>query len=83
MGIVLEPPGIDEDLREIWRDLGRAAVAILPSWARDLYGWDAPPAEAAERVPVRQLLGVLDFAFESLPGVLEARRRIDARMRAA
>jgi hypothetical protein len=32
---------------------------------------------------VRQILGVLDIAFESLPGVLEARRRIDTRMRAA
>jgi len=34
-----------------------------------------------EREPVRQLLGALDLAFESLPGVLEARRRIELRMR--
>jgi hypothetical protein len=36
-----------------------------------------------EREPVRQLLGALDLAFESLPGVLDARRRIELRIRAA
>jgi hypothetical protein len=41
-----------------------------------------PPAEALEREAVRQLLGVLDLGFESLPGVLEARQRIELRMRA-
>jgi len=35
-----------------------------------------------EREPVRQLLGALDLAYESLPGVLETRRRIELRMRA-
>lgn len=83
MAIVLDPPGLDEDMRELWHDLGRVAVGILPDWARDLYGWGATPPEELEREPVRQLLGVLDIAFESMPGVLEARRRIDARMRAA
>jgi len=34
-----------------------------------------------EREPVRQLIGALDFAFESLPGVLEARERIELRTR--
>jgi hypothetical protein len=41
-----------------------------------------PPPETLEREPVRQLLGVLDFAFESQPGVIEARRRIELRIRA-
>jgi hypothetical protein len=47
-----------------------------------MYGFDAPPAELMERESVRQLLGALDLAFESLPGVLEARQRIELRMRA-
>jgi hypothetical protein len=34
-----------------------------------------------EREPVRQLIGALDIAFESLPGVMEARERIELRMR--
>jgi uncharacterized protein (DUF2236 family) len=82
MAIVLDPPGLDDDTRELWHDVGRVAVGSLPDWARSLYGWEAPPPEELEREPVRQLIGVLDFAFESLPGVLEARRRIELRMRA-
>jgi hypothetical protein len=30
---------------------------------------------------VRQLIGALDLGFESLPGVMEARERIELRMR--
>lgn len=81
IGIVLDPPGLDPETRDLWRDLGRVAVGTLPRWARDMYGFEAPPAELMEREPVRQLLGALDLAFESLPGVLEARRRVDLRMR--
>ncbi len=83
MAIVLDPPGLDPDTRDLWHDVGRVAIGGLPDWARELYGWEAPPPEELEREPVRQLIGVLDFAFESLPGVLEARRRIELRMRAA
>jgi uncharacterized protein (DUF2236 family) len=83
MAIVLDPPGLDDDTRELWHDVGRVAVGTLPEWARSLYGWEPPPPAELEREPVRQLIGVLDFAFESLPGVLEARRRIELRMRAA
>jgi uncharacterized protein (DUF2236 family) len=82
MEVVLDPPELDGDLRELWHDVGRVAVGSLPEWARRLYGWPAPPPQALEREPVRQLIGVLDLAFESQPGVLEARRRIDLRMRA-
>jgi len=81
MSVVLDPPGLDEDTRELWHDAGRIAVGSLPEWARDLYGWEAPPSESLEREPVRQLLGVFDLAFESYPGVLDARRRIELRMR--
>ncbi|TMD76055.1 MAG: DUF2236 domain-containing protein [Chloroflexi bacterium] len=67
IGVVLDPPDLDAE--------------TLPDWAREMYGFAAPPAELMEREPVRQLLGALDLAFESLPGVLEARRRIELRMR--
>ena len=82
IGVVLDPPDLDEEMRDLWRDLGQVAVGTLPDWAREMYGFNKPPTELMEREPVRQLLGALDLAFESLPGVLEARRRIELRMRA-
>jgi uncharacterized protein (DUF2236 family) len=82
IGVVLQPPDLDAEMRDLWHDLGQVAVGTLPAWAREMYGFDAPPAELMEREPVRQLLGALDLAFESLPGVLEARQRIELRMRA-
>ena len=81
IGIVLDPPGLDADTRELWHDLGRVAVGTLPAWARSMYGFEETPPELMEREPVRQLIGALDFAFESFPGVLEARERIELRMR--
>ena len=82
IGVVLDPPDLDDDMRDLWHDLGQVAVGTLPAWAREMYGFDAPPAELMEREPVRQLLGALDLGFESLPGVLEARQRIELRTRA-
>jgi hypothetical protein len=58
------------------------AVGTLPAWARSMYGFDEPPKELMERESVRQLIGALDFAFETFPGVLEAREQIELRMRA-
>jgi uncharacterized protein (DUF2236 family) len=81
IAIILDPPGLDQATRELWHDLGQVAVGTLPAWARTMYGFDEPPRELMEREPVRQLIGALDFAFESLPGVLEARERIELRMR--
>jgi uncharacterized protein (DUF2236 family) len=81
MAIVLDPPGLDEATRELWHDVGQVAIGTLPEWAREMYGFDAPPPETLERDPVRQLLGALDLAFESIEGVLEARRRIELRLR--
>jgi uncharacterized protein (DUF2236 family) len=81
IGIVLDPPGLDDDTRELWHDLGRVAAGTLPAWARSMYGFEETPPELMEREPVRQLIGALDFAFESLPGVLEARERIELRTR--
>jgi uncharacterized protein (DUF2236 family) len=82
IAIVLDPPGLDAATSELWHDLGQVAVGTLPTWARLMYGFDVPPPEMMEREPVRQLIGALDFAFESFPGVLEARERIELRMRA-
>src|SRR5712692_2009724 len=81
IAIVLDPPGLDEDTRELWHDLGQVAVGTLPAWARSMYGFPEPPPRLMEREPVRQLIGALDFAFESFPGVLEAREQIELRMR--
>jgi uncharacterized protein (DUF2236 family) len=81
IAIVLDPPGLDPDTRELWHDLGQVAVGTLPAWARSMYGFEEPPPQMMEREPVRQLIGALDFAFESFPGVLEARERIELRMR--
>ncbi len=81
IAIVIDPPGLDDETRDLWRDLGQVAVGTLPAWARSMYGFAEPPPELMEREPVRQLIGALDFAFESLPGVLEARERIELRTR--
>lgn len=82
IAIVLDPPDLDADTSDLWRELGQVAVGTLPDWARDMYGFARPPDELMERESVRQLLGALDLAFESLPGVLEARQRIELRTRA-
>src|SRR5215472_8490614 len=82
IGYVLDPPDLEGDTHETWRELGQVAIGTLPGWVRALYGFAAPTPEALEREAVRQLLGVLDLGFESLPGVLEARERIELRVRA-
>jgi uncharacterized protein (DUF2236 family) len=82
IGVVLDPPQLAEDLRELWHDVGQVAIGTLPPWALAMYGFAAPPSETMEREPVRQLIGALDVAFEALPGVLEARQRIELRTRA-
>jgi uncharacterized protein (DUF2236 family) len=81
IALVLDPPWLDDEMRDLWRDLGQVAIGTLPDWARSMYGFDAPPPESMEREPVRQLIGAMDFAFESMPGVMEARERIELRMR--
>jgi uncharacterized protein (DUF2236 family) len=92
IGVLLDPDfsspgggegrGGDAELRDLYRDLAQVAVGTLPDWAREMYGYTRPPAEVMEREGVRQLLGALDIAFESLPGVIEARQRIELRIRA-
>ena len=82
IAIVLDPPQLEVETRELWHDLGQVAVGTLPDWARQMYGFARPPDDLLEREPVRQLLGALDVAMEGQPGVLEARERIELRMRA-
>jgi uncharacterized protein (DUF2236 family) len=82
MAYLLDPPGLDEEVAEIWQDVRDAAVAVLPRWARQMYGFAAPPPlTSGRRSEIRQSLGVLDAMFLSQPGVLEARQRITLRMR--
>ncbi|MGO8726432.1 MAG: oxygenase MpaB family protein [Streptosporangiaceae bacterium] len=84
MAYLLDPPGLDEDIADIWQDVRDAAITCLPDWAREMYGYHAPePLTPARRTEIRQALGILDAAFLGEPGVLEARQRITARMRAA
>jgi uncharacterized protein (DUF2236 family) len=83
MAYLLDPPGMDPDLAEIWQDIRDGAVASLPDWARDLYGYEAPPLTPARREEIRQALGVLDVVYLGEPGVLEARQRVALRIRAA
>jgi uncharacterized protein (DUF2236 family) len=84
VGYLLDPPGMDDEITEIWLDIREGAIGSLPDWARQLYGFpEQPPLTAARRLEIRQALGVLDAVFLGEPGVLEARQRIALRMRSA
>lgn len=84
MAYLLDLPGLDEDIAAIWQDVRDGAVAALPEWARQMYGFtQADPLSASRRTEIRQALGVLDAAFLGEPGVLEVRQRLALRMRAA
>jgi uncharacterized protein (DUF2236 family) len=81
---LLDPPGLDPGIAEIWQDIRDGAIAATPGWAREMYGYRTPPdLTPARRTEIRQALGVLDAVFLGEPGVLEARQRITLRMRAA
>ncbi len=83
MAYLLDPPGLGEDLAEIWQDIRAGAIGSLPQWACELYGYQREPMTDQRRNEIRQALGVLDAVFLGEPGVLEARQRIAARVRAA
>ena len=80
MGYLLDPPGLDGEVAGFWQDVRDAAVAVLPDWARQMYGYSAPPLPAGRRAAIRQSLGVLDAMFLGEPGVLEARQRLTLQM---
>jgi uncharacterized protein (DUF2236 family) len=83
MAYLLDPPGLDEEVADIWQDIRDGVVAALPDWAREMYGYQAPPLTPARQTEIRQALGVLDAVYLGEPGMLEARQRITLRMRAA
>ena len=84
MAYLLDPPGLDPDVAEIWQDIREGTIASLPDWARDMYGYSmACPLTDARRTEIRQALGILDTVFLGEPGVLEARQRLALRRRAA
>jgi len=84
MGYMLDPAGMGEEIAELWQDIRDGAIAALPEWARDVYGYPAPSAiTPARRTEIRQTLGVFDTVFLAEPGVLEARQRLTLRMRSA
>jgi uncharacterized protein (DUF2236 family) len=83
MAYLLDPPGLDEDIAEIWQDIRDGAVCALPDWAAGLYGYAVPALTEAARTQIRQALGVLDVVYLGEPGVLEARERLTLRTRAA
>ena len=70
-----------------------AAIATLPGWAIGLYAEKVAgmpsgtrrsgSSDAEARTAVRQALGVMDAVFLGEPGVLEARQRLQLRIRQA
>jgi len=83
MAYLLDPPGLDEDVAEIWADIRDGVLAVLPAWALEMYGYPPQSLTEARQTEIRQALGVFDAVFLGEPGVLEARQRITLRMRAA
>jgi uncharacterized protein (DUF2236 family) len=83
MAYLLDPPGLDEDVAEIWADIRDGVLAVLPAWALEMYGYPPRSLTEARQTEIRQALGVFDAVFLGEPGVLEARQRITLRMRAA
>jgi uncharacterized protein (DUF2236 family) len=78
---LLDTFAADPDLSDFWRQLADAANASMPRWVLDMYGH--PGEFRVDRDEVRQVLGVLDALYLGEPGVLEARQRIELRMRQA
>lgn len=84
---LLDPPGLDEDLAGLWSEIRDGVLTVLPDWAADRYGFPRPSPDpralAARRGEIRQALGVLDAVTLGEPGVLEARQRVELRIRRA
>lgn len=84
MAWLLDPPGMEEELAELWQHIRDAAAAALPDWARDMYRCLLPAQlTPGRRTEIRQALGVLDAAILGQPGVVEARQRLTLRVRSA
>jgi len=83
MAYLLDPPGLDEDVAEIWADIKEGVLAVLPAWALEMYGYPPQSLTEARQTEIRQALGVLDAVCLGEPGVFEAWQWITLRMRAA
>jgi uncharacterized protein (DUF2236 family) len=86
---LLDPPGLDDDIAGLWSEIRDGVLTVLPDWASDRYGFTRPSTQldahalAERRAEIRQALGVLDAVTLGEPGVLEARQRIELRIRQA
>lgn len=81
---LLDPPGKDPEIADLWDEIREGVLVSLPAWATGMYGFDQPPAlTPGRREEIRQVLGVLDALTLGEPGVLEARQRIELRIRQA
>jgi uncharacterized protein (DUF2236 family) len=78
---LLDAFAVDRDFADFWQQIADAAHASMPQWVRDMYGYAGE--SRVDREEVRQVLGVLDALYLGEPGVLEARQRIELRVRAA
>jgi uncharacterized protein (DUF2236 family) len=82
-GYLLDPPGLDEGVAELWAEMKEAVLGSLPDWAEDMYGFPHVELSEERRAEIRQALGVFEALTIGEPGVLEARQRIELRVREA
>ncbi|MGH3169727.1 MAG: oxygenase MpaB family protein [Trebonia sp.] len=80
---LLDPPGMDPEIAELWDETKEGVLASLPAWATDIYGFSRIDVTKERREEIRQALGVFDALTLGAPGVLEARQRIELRIRQA
>src|SRR5438876_1735667 len=74
MTYLLDPPGLDEDVAEIWADIKNGVLAVLPAWALDMYGYPPQWLTDARQTESRQALGGRDAVVLGEPGGLGARQ---------
>ena len=63
MAGLLDPAGLDGATARIWPDVRDVAIAALPRWARQMYGYAAPALTPGRRTEIRQSLGLLAAMF--------------------
>lgn len=80
---LLNPAGLDEGVAELWAELRDGVLGSLPEWASDMYGLPRTELSEQRRGEIRQALGIFDALSIGEPGVLEARQRIELRIREA
>ena len=80
---LVNPPDLDESVADLWGEIKDGVLGSLPDWAEDLYGWEHTELSRARCEQIRQALGVFDALSLGEPGVLEARQRLELRVREA